>query len=354
MKARPDISSLCCMNEGCKYFQVKGQGNLCIRKIYGADQIRYLRCSHCTREFSERRGSALFNTKIREKKAVSVIDHLDHGCGLRATSSLTGVCKDAVKRLIEVTGKTSKQLHDKQVRKIRAKALQFDEKWSYVRKKQRHLTSGDDPQEAGDRWDAVAIDPISKLVLSFVPGKRNEQTIGAMVTDASKRIDRMGRLPAIFTDGEPCYKDLILKAFGTIYKDKRKKRPRYCVPHDLVYAQVVKHRQKGRVKSVEVRPIWGKRKLDAVIETLGWHKVNTSAIERINLTDRTRNSRKMRKTLRFSKRPWIHDAMSWISILWYNFHHTHRSLGKTPAMAAGLTGHPFSTIELLRLKPMIM
>jgi transposase-like protein len=354
MEGRPDIDSLWCMNEECKYFQVKVKGNLRVRKTYGHDQIRYLRCGHCCHEFSERRGSALFNTKIREQKAASVIDHLDLGCGLCATASLVHVSKDTVGRLMGVTGKVSKKIHDTSIRNLHVEALQFDEKWSYVMKKQAHITDQDDPNEVGDRWDAVAMDPIGKLLLSFVSRKRTEQTISEAVFDAASRINPMGKRPAIFTDGERCYKDLILKAFGTCYPAKRSKRPIYKVPHDLVYAQVVKHRQKGKIKSVEVRPIWGKGKLDAVIKKLGWKKVNTSAIERINLTDRTRNSRKMRKTLRFSKRPWYHDAMSFISILWYNFHHVHRTLGQTPAMEAGLEDHPLSTIELMRLNPMGM
>jgi hypothetical protein len=64
-----------------------------------------------------------------------------------------------------------------------------------------------------------------------------------------------------------------------------------------------------------------------------------------------RNARKARRTLRFSKRRRYHQAMSWISLLWYNFHHVHSTLGRTPAMAAGLADHPVTTLELLRLVP---
>jgi transposase-like protein/IS1 family transposase len=349
MEARPDIDSLCCINKKCKYFQKPEPGRLYVRKTYGCDNIRYLRCTHCSKEFSERRGSALFNTKISENRAFNVIDHIRQGCGFRATVSLTGVSKEAVSRLMLVTGESSERLHDKKVRKIRAVALEFDEKWSYVGKKQRHLAPFDDPDELGDRWDAVAIETVTKLVLAQVSGKRNEHTIGAMVEQTAWRIERMGKLPAIFTDGERCYKRLILKAFGAVYYKERGKLPYYKVPHDLVYAQVIKHRQNGKVTAVETRPIWGKTKLSTVLEKLGWNKVNTSAIERFNLTDRTCNSRKMRKTLRFSKRHWYHDAMSWINLVWYNFHNVHRSLGKTPAMAAGIALAPFSTTQLLRL-----
>ena len=75
MEARPDVASLCCMNEECKHYQKSGLGNLVVGKIYGHDRIRYLRCRHGGRECSERRGSALFNSKSSEAKAVSVIDY---------------------------------------------------------------------------------------------------------------------------------------------------------------------------------------------------------------------------------------------------------------------------------------
>ncbi len=80
------------------------------------------------------------------------------------------------------------------------------------------------------------------------------------------------------------------------------------IPQALVYAQIVKHRQGRRVKQVEVRPTFGKVKLAQVVADLGWTKANTSAIERFNLTDRMRNARKTRKTLRFSRRTDRHDA----------------------------------------------
>jgi hypothetical protein len=57
MEPRPDIQSLCCVNPECKHFSHKGQRNLKVRKTYGKDKIRYLRCSSCGEEFSERIGS---------------------------------------------------------------------------------------------------------------------------------------------------------------------------------------------------------------------------------------------------------------------------------------------------------
>lgn len=367
MDPRPDLHNLCCLNPECKDYGHRGRANLTVRKTYGADQIRYLRCRSCGEECSERKGTALFNCKIRETQAVAVIEHLDSGCGLRATATLVGVAKDTVSRLVRVSGRVSRRLHDRLVRNVRPRALQFDEKWSYTGKKQRQLTPQDDSAERGDHWDVNCVDPQTKLLLTVVPGKRTAETIRQAVADAAGRVAADAPHPAIFTDGESAYAAAILDVFGHRYPVPRPQRlgrppaPVVRVPRDLVYAQVVKQRRAGRVIAVEIRPIFGKGKLPVVVAALGWTQANTSAIERFNLTDRTRNRRKARKTLSFSRRTRFHDWMSWIAALRYNFHHAHRSLRqrtadgrwqpRTPAMAAGLVDHRYASLELLRLCP---
>ena len=182
---RPALENLCCLNTQCNAYGRRGQANLRVRKIYGADRIRYLRCGCCGEEFSERKGTALFNCKISEAQAVSVIEHLDSACGLNATARLVGVSKDAVGRLLRVGGRISYQLHDRLVRNVHPAALQFDEKWSYVAKKQRHMTAMDDRSQTGDYWDANSLDPQSKLLVSLVPGCRTTRTIHQVVADAA-------------------------------------------------------------------------------------------------------------------------------------------------------------------------
>src|SRR6188474_3342935 len=90
---RPDLDTLACINAECQLFRRAGASNLVIRKVYGRDRIRLLRCRTCGEEFSERRGSALFNTKLPEAKAEDVINHLGEGCSVRATARLVKVCK---------------------------------------------------------------------------------------------------------------------------------------------------------------------------------------------------------------------------------------------------------------------
>ena len=124
---RPDMDTLACVNEECQLFDQPGAGNLTLRKVYGQDQLRLLRCNQCQEEFSERRGTALFNTKIPEAKAEAVISHLDEGCTLTGTARLVKVAKDTVSRLLKVAGRHAEKFHDQNVQGIAPQALEFDE-----------------------------------------------------------------------------------------------------------------------------------------------------------------------------------------------------------------------------------
>src|SRR5258708_16925781 len=87
-KPRPQLETLACVNERCEWYGQVGQHNLTVRKTYGQDGIRYLRCGKCGAEFSERKNTALWNTKVAEDKAVSVAEHLAEGGYLQATARL--------------------------------------------------------------------------------------------------------------------------------------------------------------------------------------------------------------------------------------------------------------------------
>jgi len=131
---RPDLGTLACVNPECQRVRLTGQDNLTVRKVYGHDRIRLLRCRGCGEEFSERRGTALFNTKLPEEQAASVINHLGEGCGVRATARLVHVAKDTVARLLRMAGRHAERFHDHRVHDLTPKALEFDEQWSFVKK----------------------------------------------------------------------------------------------------------------------------------------------------------------------------------------------------------------------------
>ena len=129
------------------------------------------------------------------------------------------------------------------------------------------------------------------------------------------------------------------------------------LPKKLTYATVHKERQNGRVVKVTTRVVFGTLRavLAALAVSLVRTVVNTVFIERHNGSDRHRNRRKVRKTCCFSKDWEVHDAMTYFTMYSYNFCWPVRTLRegsreegyrqRTPAMAAGLTDHSWSTRE---------
>ena len=84
---------------------------------------------------------------------------------------------------------------------------------------------------------------------------------------------------------------------------------------------VKKHLKRRRIYKVDTEIIFGTQEDvgTALKVSKASKKINTSFIERQNGTDRNRNSRKVRKTLCFSKEKEEHDAMTYFSLYSYNF-----------------------------------
>ncbi len=361
MDPRPALENLCCLNVECKTYGQRGANNLTIRKIYGADRIRYLRCRQCGEEFSERKGTALFNSKISEAKAVSVIEHLDSACGLNTTARRAGVARDTVRRLVQVGGRVRRQVHDQRIRQLTPHALQFDEKWAYVGKKQRQIGDDDDPLAVGDYWAVNALDPHTKVLVTLVPGKRTTATIHQAVADAQARLAPKAALPALFTDGEPAYVEAIRQALGRRYRAVPALGPRATTGPDPAHAAhlglCADHQTSAEGMGPQDRnptDLW-QRKAGRGGHALGVDEGQHQCHGTLQFDRPAAQRPQNPKTMCFSRRIPFHDAMS------YNFHHPHRALRqrieesrwrkRTPAMAAGIADHIYSSLELMRLCP---
>ena len=210
--------------------------------------------------------------------------------------------------------------------------------------------------EAGAQWDHTAVAADSKLVVALRVGKRTYEQTLAVVQEAHDRL-RPGHLPAMFTEAFASYESALLEVFGRRYPAQgRGRRPVLRWRQGLAYGHVKKSYKGGRVEGVAVRALHGKARLEHVLSLLGYTQINTSVVERHNGTSRLRNQRKVRKTLAFSKAHRYHQWMSWLSVGLYNFCRPHSSLKihqadqvthRSPAMAAGVTDHLWSTREWL-------
>lgn len=113
------IEEFCCLNLGCVDYGKRGARNLrqhgWSSKKKGEGGIRTLYCKTCGEYFSERKGTALWQSHLPEKKAIAVLEHLVEGCGIRKISRLVKVKKDTVSRLCRKSGEHAKALHDELV-----------------------------------------------------------------------------------------------------------------------------------------------------------------------------------------------------------------------------------------------
>lgn len=111
-----DLSRFCCQNKDCADYDKRGHGNLSVCAHYGKKKhLRLLYCRTCKARFSERKGTALFHAHLDAEKIVSVLSHVQEGCGVRATARLVGVDKATVVRYSKLEGVHTKSLHDELV-----------------------------------------------------------------------------------------------------------------------------------------------------------------------------------------------------------------------------------------------
>ena len=318
---RPPITSLACVNPACALYGQLGVQNLTLRKEYGKTaRIRFLRCTVCREEFSERKHTALWNCKIPEEKAVSVCEHLSEGTSFKGTARLVRVDPGTVRRLNKRSGQHGQQYHDQKAQDLAIHNLQGDE---------RHGFAGRKKQPA---WEGELMDPHSKFVVSHVQGPRDEALMRRLLADGAARLTDRHQV-ALFTDGDASYATLFPEIFGYAYQPPRQgavgrlPKPCYRIPRTAAHVQVIKHRQGTRLKEVEIRYTHGSRKrIQQALDELSYQVPNTSAIERRNGTARLMSKAQVRKTLAFAKREDEKLRLGWWGVTVYNWCRPHRTL----------------------------
>lgn len=110
------IERFCCQNPNCSDAGINGKGNLKFSGWSGSrKQIRMIRCKTCGKQFSERKGTVLSESRLTPEKAISLLEHIKEGVGTRATSRLLHLSKDTVTRYIRIAGAHAKIMHDELV-----------------------------------------------------------------------------------------------------------------------------------------------------------------------------------------------------------------------------------------------
>jgi IS1 family transposase len=265
----------------------------------------------------------------------AIIAALCEGTSARGTSRLVGVSYDTVAKLSLELGEVCIRYMDENLRDLQCRRLECDEVWSFCRCKAKNV-----PAEKagtlgfGDLWAFTAIDPVSKLIPSFLIGHRDAEHATAFMKDLASRL---AHRVTLVTDGHHMYLEAVEAAFGG----------------EIDFAQIIKDFKPGPPDpDHRYSPQPCVRQLKTVITgNPDAEHVSTSLVERSNLTVRMMMRRYTRLTNGFSKRVRNHIAAFGLFAFHYNYVRIHRSLRITPAMAAGVTAHLWSIEEMVALLP---
>jgi IS1 family transposase len=266
------------------------------------------------------------------EKKVAVISALVEGCSVRSTSRMTGVAKGTILRLLAEVGEACARYLDVTLRNVPAKRVQIDEIWSFCYAKEKNVTEEiASKQVAGDVWTFVAIDAQTKLVISYLVGRRDAGCASEFLSDVAGRLAHRVQLT---TDGHKMYLGAVIDAFAD----------------DIDYAQLVKvygNDPEGQKRYSPAKCLGTKK--ESLLGSPDPKHVSTSYIERQNLTMRMNMRRFTRLTNAFSKKIENHMHSVALFYMHYNFGRIHQTLRVTPAMEAGLSSHLWSIEEIVSL-----
>lgn len=264
------------------------------------------------------------------EKRAHVVGALVEGNSIRATCRLTGVCKDAILKLVKDMGRACAEHHDRAVRGVRTRRVQCDEVWSFCYAKAKNVPEEKKGSGAGDVWTWAAIDADSKLIISYLCGGRDAEWATTFMEDLASRVS--SRIQ-ITTDGHRAYAEAVAGTFG----------------FDVDYAMLIKlYGAPSDKPETRYSPA---ACIGTRTATLCGHPdpehVSTSYVERQNLNLRMGVRRFTRLTNAFSKKFENHCHMVAIYHAYYNFCRVHQTLRVTPAMEAGLADHVWTAEELV-------
>ncbi|MEX0629100.1 MAG: IS1 family transposase [Chloroflexota bacterium] len=283
--------------------------------------------------------------RLSTEKRAEIIRCLVEGTSINATCRMTSAAKMTVLKLLRDLGEATSRYQDAALRHLPSRRIEADELWSFCHAKARHVPEKYAGQFGyGDVWTWTALDPDTKLMVTWLVGDHSETDADTFLSDLKERVTNRIQLS---TDGNLLYSGAVERVFG----------------RDVDYAQVIKdygiqqsddasptarRYSPNVVKSIELRVMMGDPDPD---------HISTSHVERMNLTIRMGMRRFTRLTNAFSKKVENLAHAVTIQFMFYNFARPIRRSGRTSllrwrrasAITSGpLTRSPPCSIRLLR------
>src|SRR5499427_6479475 len=289
-----DTSGHFCPHTGCDYRGWVGLGNLRANGHPSGGQWRQFHCTACKGYFPEHHGTIFHGKQVAVELIVRVLACLAEGLGMRATARVFEVAPHTVLHWLVEAAEQLQAFSSYFLCEVHVQQLQLDELSTVV----SAVKAGEMREEEAIRrlsrspqWVWTAIDPESKLLLVLAVGPRT-LAMAQTVVHHVKRVLALGCVPLFLTDGFKEYRTALLAHFGHWVQPERRQaqgptpQPRWRPLPPLLYAQVVQTTRRRCLVDVTHRVVFGTLgAVHQVLSPLGW-QINTSFVERLNLTIR--------------------------------------------------------------------
>ena len=239
---------------------------------------------------------------------------------ISATARLTGHSRNTIARWLERASRAAERFNRQMLHDFEIVELQADELYTFIDSKSRPT------------WLFATIEVCSRLWASSLVGRRSYRNTKAVLNDVILR-GRLVGFPLIATDGFAYYFAVLVRLIGSA----------------CVYGQVLKTRRNNLVVRVERRVKIGtaSRLKDALLESEDSERLNTSFVERLNLTIRQGSAYLRRRSTSHARGE--DQLRGHVELLrcHYNFVRQHGALKfgretRTSAMQAGLVNRPLT------------
>lgn len=268
------------------------------------------------------------NELAKEKKVLAV-SMLCEGSSIRAIERMTGIHRDTIMRLGVRVGEACKRIMDEKMRNIPAAQIQVDEIWGFIGAKRRNAER---TGNYGDVWTFIALDADTKLIPSFVVGKRDGYHTKMFIDDLAGRVSKRIQLSS---DAMGAYADAVERGFGANV-DYAQLEKTYSLSN--LNKEAAARYSPCEVVKVEKTVVTGMPDIS---------RITTSHVEKQNHTLRMHCRRLTRLTNAFSKKLENFEAAVALNFAYYNFCKTHGAIRMTPAQAAGIEASAWTVAELV-------
>ena len=133
-----DIKDYFCTHPDCKYYGMRGSGNLVKAGTYtqkgSGEKKQMLKCTVCGTRFSETQRSLFAGCHYSEQTIRDIIISVAGGTGIRATARNLHLSKDRVNRIVLSAWAYADKTLSNLLRSLHLKAEQLDEFWLFIQK----------------------------------------------------------------------------------------------------------------------------------------------------------------------------------------------------------------------------